>query len=123
MNKLKLPMLFPLLALVAALLLLQPCMSALQEPTSRDADAAAQQQQDPAGPPTAMPQASESQTFTGKIAKSGSKMVLKDSATKATYALDDQDKAKQFEGQTVKVTGRLDAQSKTIRVATIEPAS
>ena len=121
MNKLKLPMLFPLLALVAALLLLQPSMSALQEPTSRDA--AAQQQQDPAGPPTAMPQASESQTFTGKIAKSGSKMVLKDSATKATYALDDQDKAKQFEGQTVKVTGRLDAQSKTIRVATIEPAS
>lgn len=121
MNKLKLPMLFPLLALVAAVLLLQPSMSALQEPTS--GNATAQQQQDPASPPTAMSQESESQTFTGKIAKSGSKLVLKDSATKATYALDDQDKAKQFEGQTVKVTGKLDPQSRMIRVATIEPGS
>ena len=121
MNKLKLPMLFPLLALVAALLVLQPSMSALQEPAS--SNAAAQQQQDPASPPTAMPQASESQTFTGKIAKSGSKLVLKDSATKATYALDDQDKAKQFEGQDVKVSGTLDAQTKTIHVSSITPGS
>ena len=70
-----------------------------------------------------MSQASESQTFTGKIAKSGSKLVLKDNATKATYELDDQGKAKQFEGQSVKVTGTLDAQTRTIRVANIEPGS
>jgi len=121
MNKLKLPMLLPLLALVAVLLVLQPSMSAQQE--SPSSDAATQQQHDPASPPAATPQASESQTFTGKIAKAGSKMVLKDSATNATYALDDQDKAKQFVGQTVRVTGRLDPQSNTIRVATIEPGS
>lgn len=121
MKNLKFPSLLPVLALVAALLLLQPSMSALQEPTS--SNSAAEQQQDPASPPPAMNQSSQSQTFTGKIAKSGSKLVLKDDATKAAYVLDDQDKAKQFEGQTVKVTGTLDAQSHTIRVANIEPGS
>src|SRR5271169_1274465 len=123
MNKPKLPLLFALLTLVAALLVLQPSASAQQEPTPGGAASAQQQQRDPASPPTAMSQASESQTFTGKIAKSGSKLVLKDNATKATYALDDQDKAKQFEGQSVKVTGTLDAQTRTIRVANIEPGS
>lgn len=63
----------------------------------------------------------DSQTFTGKIAKAGGKYVLKDSATSSTYTLDDQDRAKQYEGKTVKVTGKLDASSNTIRVAAIEP--
>lgn len=120
MKNLRFPLYVPLLALVATLLLLQPSMSALQEPS---ASSSASQQQDPASPPTAMSQASQSQTFTGKVAKSGSKLVLKDSATKATYALDDQDKAKQFEGQTVKVTGSLDSKTNTIRVANIELGS
>ena len=76
--------------------------------------------------PTANPQpsqTSDSHTFAGKIAKSGGKLVLKDSVSKSTYALDDQDKAKQFEGQRVKVTGTLDAATNTIRIATIAPES
>ena len=36
---------------------------------------------------------------------------------------DDQDRAKQYEGKTVKVTGSLDSSSNTIRVASIEPGS
>jgi hypothetical protein len=120
MNKPKLLLLFPVLTLVAALLVFQPSVNA-QQPTS--SDPSAQQQPDPAGPSTSMSQTSDAQTFTGKIAKSGSKLVLKDSATKTTYMLDDQDKAKQFEGQMVKVTGRLDAQTNMIRVAAIEPGS
>ena len=121
MNKTRLRLYFPLLALLAALLLLVPSASAQQEPTS--SNSATQQQQDPASPPSAMSQASESQTFTGQITKSGNQLVLKDTATNTTYALDDQDKAKQFVGKTVKVSGKLDAQTNTIRVATIEPES
>lgn len=68
-------------------------------------------------------QSSDQRTFMGKIAKSGGKYVLKDSAHKMTYALDDQEKAKDFEGKSVKVTGMLDAQRNTIRVAVIEPGS
>ncbi len=121
MTRSKFPMLFTLLAVAAVLFLLQPAVVALQEPTSNPA--ASQQQQEPAATPMAAPQASaSSQTFAGKIAKAGSKFVLKDSATKATYALDDQDKAKQFDGQSVKVTGKLDEQTHTIQVASIEPA-
>ena len=114
------PLVVALLVLVATLLLVRTGMSALQEPS---ATTSASQQQDPASPPAAMSQAAESQTFTGKVAKSGSKLVLKDSVTKATYALDDQDKAKQFEGQIVKVTGTLDSKTNTIRVANIELGS
>jgi hypothetical protein len=63
------------------------------------------------------------QTFNGKISKSGGKYVLKDTATQTSYTLDDQDRAKQYEGKTVKVTGSLDSSSNTIRVASIEPGS
>jgi len=65
----------------------------------------------------------DAQTFNGKITKSGGKFVLKDAATQTTYTLDDQDRAKQYEGKTVKVTGKLDSSSNTIRVASIEPGS
>lgn len=89
MKNLKFPLAFSLLALVTTLLWLQPSVSASQEPSSSSPTAQQPRQQDPASPPASMTQASESQTFTGKIAKSGSKLVLKDSATKATYTLDD----------------------------------
>ena len=62
-------------------------------------------------------------TFSGKIMKSGNKLVLAAATTKTTYQLDDQDKAKQFLGKDVKVTGILDAASGTIRVTRIEPAA
>ncbi len=120
-NKPKLRMLFALLAIVAALLVIQPNASA-QEPATTD-PSAGQQPSDPASPPAAATQPPDTQTFVGKIAKAGDKLVLKDSATKASYILDDQREAKRFKGQSVKVTGTLDTESNMIHVASIEPGS
>ncbi len=62
------------------------------------------------------------QTFAGQISKAGDKLVLKDSASNMAYDLDDQDKAKSYEGKNVKVTGTLDAQSNTIHIQDIQPS-
>ena len=72
--------------------------------------------------PTANAQ-QEEKVFQGEIrkAKDGS-YVLLDTASKAVYMLDDQEKVKQFEGKKVKVTGKLDEMTKTIQVADIEAA-
>ena len=67
---------------------------------------------------------SQSQTMIGKIVKtkSGQFALLTDvQAGKGVY-LDDQDKAKPFEGKMVKVTGTLDVASNTVHVTGIEPA-
>jgi Protein of unknown function (DUF5818) len=63
------------------------------------------------------------QTFTGTIMKDGSKKdgtkyVLKSNGM--TYQLDDQDKAKQYEGKQVKIVGNLDANNNTLHIASIE---
>jgi hypothetical protein len=55
--------------------------------------------------------------------KNGSKFVLYDGATKTTYQLDDQKKPEAFAGDKVKVTGTLDAKTKTIHVTDIAAAS
>jgi len=60
------------------------------------------------------------QTLTGTIIKDGSRYVLKVSGT-STYQLDDQDKAKQFEGKQVKVNGSLDKATSTIHITDIQP--
>ena len=60
-------------------------------------------------------------TFTGKITQSGGKLVLEDTDHMATYQLDDQNKAKSFEGKSVKITGTLDVATNTIHVSEIEP--
>jgi len=123
MSRSKFPLFFTVLALAIAIIALQSTVVALQDPAS--SPSAAQQQRDPAtmNPPTATTPASDTQTFTGKVAKVGGKYVLKDMTNKMTYLLDDQEKAKGFEGKSVKVTGMLDTQSNTIRVAAIEPGS
>ena len=117
----KFPLLFALLTLAIAMFALQSTVVALQDPAS--SPSSAQQQPDPASPPAAMTQAQDTQTFVGKVAKAGGKYVLKDMTNKMTYMLDDQERAKAFEGKSVKVTGMLDTQTNTIRVAAIEPAS
>jgi hypothetical protein len=66
---------------------------------------------------------SEAATFTGKIMKSGDKLVLEDTDSKTTYQLDDQNKAKSFVGKSVKVTGTLDVATNTIHIAEIEPVA
>lgn len=66
---------------------------------------------------------SETATFTGRIMKSGSNLVLEDADNSVTYLLDDQEKAKSFEGKSVKVIGQLDVATNTIYVSEIEPVA
>jgi len=58
-------------------------------------------------------------SFEGRIAKSGDKLVLRESSTKASYQLDDQSKAKQFQGKDVMVTATLDSSTNTLHVVDI----
>jgi hypothetical protein len=67
--------------------------------------------------------ASDVKVFSGKVMQANGQYVLVDSITQATYALDDQEKAKQFEGKAVKVTGTLETSNKLIHVSNIEPAA
>lgn len=67
--------------------------------------------------------AKDAKDCTLKCVQAGSKFVLYNAARKASYQLDDQDKAKEFAGQKVKVTGTYDRASKTIHVQKIQPAS
>jgi hypothetical protein len=62
----------------------------------------------------------ESKKFTGTIQKSGENFVLSESATKSRYLLDNQNKARPYEGKNVEVTGTLDVSSNLIHIETIE---
>ena len=64
-------------------------------------------------------EAEKTQAFTGRIAQAEGKYVLVDDGKRATFQLDDQEKAKQFDGKNVKVTGSLDTATNTIHVAEI----
>ena len=74
--------------------------------------------------PDAQHEQQKVQTFTGKIVKikNGQFALLTDeSAGKGVY-LDDQEKAKQYEGKNVKVTGVLEVAKNLVHVTDIEPA-
>ncbi len=58
--------------------------------------------------------------FMGKISKNDQNLVLEDAVTNISYQLDDQKKAKPFEGKIVRVTGTLDAQNNLIHIQSIE---
>jgi uncharacterized protein YdeI (BOF family) len=83
--------------------------------------------QEPQAPPsqaqpdqtTPKQDSAKTSTFTGTIMKDGEQWVLRDSSG-SVYQLDDSSHAQAFEGKTVKVTGRLDANSKMIHVETIQ---
>jgi hypothetical protein len=62
----------------------------------------------------------EAKTFTGRIVKENGEVVLKDPITKISYKFDNPAKAKQYMGKEVKVTGKLDMNSNTIQIASIE---
>jgi Protein of unknown function (DUF5818) len=66
----------------------------------------------------------KTQTFMGKIVKinNGQFALLTDEQAGKGVFLDDQDKAKEFEGKNVKVTGVLDMAKKIVHVTNIEPA-
>lgn len=73
-------------------------------------------------PPTAMEQQAQqkAKTFSGTILKNGDNFVLSDSASKLAYVLDDAEKASQYVGKKVKVTGTVDVASNTIHVESIQ---
>lgn len=81
------------------------------------------QQSDRQAAQPANPQAQQrepaTQTFTGTIVKDGGTYVLKVSSSVA-YQLDDQEKAKQYEGNQVKIEGTLDANGNSLHITSIE---
>lgn len=68
-------------------------------------------------------QAQSAQTFKGQIMHRNGEYVFQDASTTALYRLDNQDKARPFDGKRVQVTGTLDAQNSTIYVSEIRPAA
>jgi hypothetical protein len=109
--------LLPAMALVSALCFtIQPAFAQSTNDASRNSTS----QQQPMQPDDQT--ATSVKTFSGKIMKSGDRLVLADAANKTTYQLDDQQKAQDFLNKSVKVTGVLDASTGTIRVSAIEPA-
>jgi uncharacterized protein DUF5818 len=90
-------------------------LAAQQDPSPQSQQPGATQQQ------PADAQNQSAQSFEGKITKAGNKLVLQDSSSNAAYQLDDQDKAKQFKGQNVKVTATMDPNTNTLHVVDIAP--
>lgn len=86
-------------------------------PTPSQAGSTPQQQQTDANNPQ-----QSARSFEGKIAKSGDQLVLQESSTQTAYKIDDQEKAKQFEGKNVKVMATVDASTKTLHVVDITPS-
>jgi hypothetical protein len=64
----------------------------------------------------------KSGVFMGTIVKDGSDFVLR-ASTGDVYRLDAPSKAQQFEGKSVKITGKLEETAKLIHVENIEEAS
>jgi hypothetical protein len=95
-------------------------------PVSRQSPSAASQQspQLPAESPAAGEvQTQEALAFTGRVVKVRKVFVLQDATTKVSYQLDDQSKVKRYFGRQVKVTGKLEMNSNTIHIDSIEPLS
>jgi len=80
-------------------------------------------QQDAPQPPSDPGKASAVKVFTGKVMQANGQYVLMDSSSQTTYALDDQEKAKQFEGKAVKVTGTFESSGNLIHISNIEPTA
>ena len=77
---------------------------------------AVQEQAQPAQP---QQEQAKSKTYTGTVVKDGEQFVLRESSGQL-FKLDDPERAKQFEGKAVTVTGQLDMEAKLIHVESIE---
>jgi uncharacterized protein YdeI (BOF family) len=86
-----------------------------------DAPQSGQQPSSPSQDSSSSMQDNQSASFSGTVVKASGKYVLK--TADANYQLDDQQKAKQFVGKQVKVSGSLDNSTSTIHVSDITPAS
>jgi hypothetical protein len=87
----------------------QPAPAPMPADQSQPVPPQAQQQQQ--NPPA--------QAITGTIVKDGNKYVLKGSDN-TVYQIDDQEKAKLYEGKQVKVAGSIDAKTNVLHVTSIE---
>lgn len=70
------------------------------------------------------PSQEKTRAFVGEVvkAKNGQYALLIDKHAGTGFYLDNQEEAKKFEGQNVKVTGTLDASRNLIHVSNIQPA-
>ncbi len=80
--------------------------------------------QEPIQQPKTPQDQQKQQTVMGKIVKtkSGQYALLTDEQAGKGVYLDDQEKAKEFEGKNVKVTGVFDVATNMVHVSKIEPA-
>lgn len=101
-------------------------LSAQQSPSSSDqktpTSAASQASSMPQQQTDATNPQQSARSFEGKIAKSGDKLVLQESTTQTAYQLDDQSKAKEFEGKSVKVMATVDPNTNTLHIVDITPS-
>lgn len=116
-----------MLAAIALFAAMLPMAFAQQDQSSQPSSSQPSATQPSATSPQSSPdqgssasQANQS-SFTGTVVNANGKYVLKTDS--GTYQLDDQDKAKQFEGKQVTVTGSLDSATSVLHVANITPAS
>jgi hypothetical protein len=70
--------------------------------------------------PTQQESKQKAKIFSGTIIKNGDSFILSDSASKLAYVLGDAEKASEFVGKKVKVTGTVDVANNTIHVETIQ---
>ncbi len=123
-----------LLAAAVTILAASLTQSGEAQPFSQNASAKAAQSAPVQSPPTAQQQGNneaqmpasgdttthEANAFTGRVVRQDGEIVLMDAVSKVTYKFDDPAKAKKYIGQHVKVTGKLEMNSNTILVESIE---
>jgi hypothetical protein len=99
----------------------RPIPEPLPPPDNRDESQSQSQAGQPENsqPQDSQPQQPTAQSFTGTIARNSGKYVLKVSEGTA-YQIDDQEKAKGYEGKQVKIAGSLDAKNNVLHVTSIE---
>ncbi len=123
-----------LFALTASFALAQTAPSQPQDPTAQAPASPAQgstttpstfptpKAQEPGTPAstgtTAPSRVGKLKQFTGTVVKESDGYVLK--VGSLAYRLDNQDKAQEFDGRNVKISGSLDKQSNTIHVESVE---
>jgi hypothetical protein len=103
-------------AMVLGLALSVAAQQSTTPPSTQSPDTTVAQPQSPVDTST---QQRSAQSFEGKIMRSGDKLVLRENASKTAYQLDDQDKAKRFEGKDVKVMATVDASTNSLHVVDI----
>jgi predicted secreted Zn-dependent protease len=62
-------------------------------------------------------------SFDGRVVRTGRQLVLKNSVAHTSYKLDDQKKAREYEGRHVKVTATMDADTSVLHVIDITESS